>query len=32
MSGTVKRKRQLSREAMYQTIRNPLITEKATAL
>ena len=27
-----KRKPQLSREAMYQIIRNPVITEKATAL
>ena len=39
MSGTspatakpVARKKQLSREAMYQVIRSPLITEKATAL
>jgi large subunit ribosomal protein L23 len=35
MSGTVAaapRKKQLSREAMYQVIRNPVITEKATAL
>jgi large subunit ribosomal protein L23 len=30
MSGTTKHK--LSREAMYQIIRNPLITEKATML
>ena len=32
MSGTAKRKPQLSREAMYQVIRAPLITEKATTL
>jgi large subunit ribosomal protein L23 len=32
MSGTVKRKPKLSREAMYQIIRSPLITEKATAV
>ena len=32
MSGTVKRKPALSREAMYQIIRNPMITEKATML
>ncbi len=33
MSGTVtKRKPVLSREAMYQIIRNPVITEKATTL
>jgi large subunit ribosomal protein L23 len=33
MSGTQsKRKPKLSREAMYQVIRNPLITEKATML
>ena len=33
MSGTVaKRQRKLSREAMYQVIRNPLVTEKATML
>ena len=32
MSGTTKRRPTLSREAMYQVIRNPLITEKATAL
>jgi large subunit ribosomal protein L23 len=33
MSGTqAKRKPVLSREAMYQVIRNPLITEKATSL
>jgi large subunit ribosomal protein L23 len=34
MSGTVapKRKPQLSREAMYTIIRNPLITEKSTML
>ena len=33
MSGTqTKRKPVLSREAMYQVIRNPLITEKATML
>jgi large subunit ribosomal protein L23 len=33
MSGTqAKRKPVLSREAMYQVIRNPLITEKATML
>jgi large subunit ribosomal protein L23 len=33
MSGTqTKRKPKLSREAMYQVIRNPLITEKATML
>ncbi len=35
MSATIKqpkRKPQLSREAMYQIIRAPLITEKATAL
>ncbi len=30
MSETVKRKPKLSREAMYQIIRAPLITEKAT--
>jgi large subunit ribosomal protein L23 len=34
MSGTqvIRKKPKLSREAMYQVIRNPLITEKATAL
>ena len=32
MSGTTKRKPTLSREAMYQVIRSPLITEKATML
>ena len=35
MSGTasaVARGKQLSREAMYEIIRNPVITEKATAL
>jgi len=32
MSGTVKRKPALSREAMYQIIRSPVITEKATML
>lgn len=32
MSETRTRKPQLSREAMYQIIRSPLITEKATAL
>jgi large subunit ribosomal protein L23 len=32
MSETPTRKPQLSREAMYQIIRSPLITEKATAL
>ena len=32
MSGTAKRKPALSREAMYQIIRAPLITEKATML
>ena len=32
MSGTVKRKPTLSREAMYQIIRAPVITEKATML
>ena len=32
MSGTIKRKPTLSREAMYQVIRSPLITEKATML
>ena len=32
MSGTIKRKPALSREAMYQIIRAPLITEKATML
>ena len=32
MSGTVKRKPTLSREAMYQIIRSPVITEKATML
>ena len=32
MSGTVKRKPALSREAMYEIIRNPVITEKATML
>ena len=31
-SQAAKRKPKLSREAMYQVIRNPLITEKATAL
>jgi large subunit ribosomal protein L23 len=32
MSGTTRRKPALSREAMYQIIRNPVITEKATML
>ena len=32
MSGTIKRRPQLSREAMYQIVRNPVITEKATML
>src|ERR1700686_428988 len=32
MSGTIKRRPTLSREAMYQIIRAPLITEKATML
>jgi large subunit ribosomal protein L23 len=32
MSGITKRRPKLSREAMYQVIRNPLITEKATML
>jgi large subunit ribosomal protein L23 len=32
MSGTTKRAPTLSREAMYQVIRSPLITEKATML
>jgi large subunit ribosomal protein L23 len=32
MSGTIKRGPILSREAMYQIIRAPLITEKATML
>src|SRR6476620_8871229 len=32
MSGTTKRKPVLSREAMYQIIRNPVTTEKATTL
>ncbi len=32
MSGTIKRKPTLSREAMYQIIRAPVITEKATML
>src|SRR6478736_64982 len=32
MSGTIKRRPKLSREAMYQIIRAPLITEKATML
>ncbi len=32
MSGTTKRKPALSREAMYQIIRSPVITEKATML
>jgi large subunit ribosomal protein L23 len=32
MSGTLTQKPKLSREAMYQIIRNPLITEKATML
>jgi large subunit ribosomal protein L23 len=31
-SATPKRRKLLSREAMYQIIRNPLITEKATGL
>ncbi len=31
-SGAPKRRKQLSREAMYEIIRNPLITEKATGL
>ena len=32
MSGTIKRRPRLSREAMYQIIRAPLITEKMTML
>jgi large subunit ribosomal protein L23 len=32
MSGTVKRRPALSREAMYEIIRSPVITEKATML
>ena len=32
MSETKPRQKQLSREAMFQVIRNPLITEKATTL
>ena len=32
MSETVKRKPVLSREAMYQIIRGPVITEKSTAI
>jgi large subunit ribosomal protein L23 len=32
MSGTTKRKPALSREAMYEIIRSPVITEKATML
>jgi large subunit ribosomal protein L23 len=32
MSGTTKHRPKLSREAMYQVIRSPLITEKATML
>ncbi len=32
MSDTTKRTPKLSREAMYQIIRNPVITEKATML
>ena len=32
MSETQTRKPKLSREAMYQIIRNPVITEKATML
>jgi large subunit ribosomal protein L23 len=32
MSETKKRQPQLSREAMYEIIRNPMITEKATYL
>ena len=32
MSGTTTHKRTLSREAMYEIIRSPLITEKATML
>ena len=32
MSETVKRTSKLSREAMYQIIRSPVITEKATAV
>ena len=32
MSDTIKRTPKLSREAMYQIIRNPVITEKATML
>jgi len=32
MSETIKRKPALSREAMYQIIRSPVITEKATML
>ena len=32
MSGTIRRSPKLSREAMYQIIRAPVITEKATML
>jgi large subunit ribosomal protein L23 len=32
MSGTIRRRPKLSREAMYQIIRAPVITEKATML
>ena len=32
MSGTQTRRPKLSREAMYQIVRSPLITEKATSL
>jgi large subunit ribosomal protein L23 len=32
MSGTIKHRPKLSREAMYQIIRAPVITEKATML
>jgi large subunit ribosomal protein L23 len=32
MSGTAKRVSKLSREAMYQIVRAPMITEKATSL
>ena len=32
MSGTIRRRPTLSREAMYQIIRAPVITEKATML
>jgi large subunit ribosomal protein L23 len=32
MSGTIRRKPALSRESMYQIIRSPVVTEKATML